>query len=108
MTHPVIIFLFVSLALFACSTPPRSPPSGSSPVDVQRTLLEEQSATLDGMKADIASIRARLAKSRALLDSSLQSTGDLERQFDAIDAFVRAVIDAERRLETLQNGGGVK
>jgi hypothetical protein len=102
-----LAYLVLVLALAGCSTV-RPAPSGSSPVDVQRTLLEEQSATLDGMRADVAGIKAGLESSRAALEKALAGTGDLVAQFNAIDVFVRAVIAAEKRLETLQNGGGVK
>jgi hypothetical protein len=71
-------------------------------IGTQQALLREQAVTLDRMKADVAGIKTQLESSRAALEKALANTNNLVEQFNAIDVFVRRIIEAESRLEELQ------
>jgi hypothetical protein len=68
----------------------------------QAAAISEQRRTLDDLGAALGAIQSDLNGARTDLDRALGETQDLRELFGAIDAFVRAVIDAERRLEELQ------
>jgi hypothetical protein len=68
----------------------------------QAAVIEEQQRTLDDMGNTIGTIREDLAGARGDLERAISQVGSLREQWEAIDRFVRTVIEAEQRLEELQ------
>ena len=71
-------------------------------INEQAAVIPEQRRTLDGLGQAVGAIRGDLEAARGDLDRAVGETQDLRELFGAIDAFVRDVIEAERRLEELQ------
>ena len=74
----------------------------ASIVTEQAAIIAEQRATLEDMGAVIEQVRGDLACARSDLDRAIAGAGSLREQWEAIDAFARVVIEAERQLEALQ------
>jgi len=96
------------LFLAGCAS---KPTSAILPADVwadariigeQSAIIAEQRATLDDMGGVIEQVRGDLERARSNLERAVTGAGSLREQWEAIDAFVRAIIEAERRLEALQ------
>ncbi|MDR2493951.1 MAG: hypothetical protein LBD24_01890, partial [Spirochaetaceae bacterium] len=68
----------------------------------QRAVIDEQRRTLDDLERTVGEVQRDLRDARTDLDRAVGETKDLRELFDAIDAFVREIIGAERRLEELQ------
>jgi hypothetical protein len=68
----------------------------------QRAIIDEQRRTLDDLERAVGEVQRDLRDARTNLDTAVGETKDLRELFDAIDAFVREIIEAERRLEELQ------
>ena len=68
----------------------------------QSAIIAEQRATLSDMEGIIEQVRGDLERARDNLERAIAGAGSLREQWEAIDAFVRAIIEAERQLEALQ------
>jgi hypothetical protein len=94
----VFCFLFCSCA----SRPVVDVWEDASLVAEQRAVIEQQRRTLDDMGSSIEQVHAGLGAARTDFERAWAEAADLRSQFAAIDAFVRAIIAAERELENLQ------
>jgi hypothetical protein len=74
----------------------------ASLVAEQRAVIEQQRRTLDDMGSSIEQVHSGLGAARTDFERAWAEATDLRSQFAAIDAFVRAIIAAERELEDLQ------
>jgi hypothetical protein len=74
----------------------------ASLVAEQRAAIERQRRTLDGMGSSIERVHSELGAARTDFERAWEESTGLRSQFAAIDAFVRAVIAAERELENIQ------
>jgi hypothetical protein len=102
----LILVITVFTALAACTTkPPRPAPAvGAMQADVgaQDALLQEQAITLGKMRENVKQIKSGIFSAREALQTALSQHDDLVEQFNAIDVFVRKIIEAENQLEELQ------
>ena len=93
------------LALTGCASKPAHTAdtwTDATLVAEQAAVIAEQRRTLDDLGQAVGAIRGNLEDARADLDRAVREAQDLGEQWSAIDRFVRAIIDAERRLEELQ------
>lgn len=98
------ITAFTALASCATRPPHPAPAVGAMQADVgaQEALLQEQAITLGKMRENVKEIKSGIFSARVALQAALSRHDDLVEQFNAIDVFVRHIIEAERRLEELQ------
>jgi hypothetical protein len=93
-----ICFFFCSCA----SHPVVNTWDDASLVAEQRAIIEQQRRTLENMGGVIERVHIELGAARIYFESAWTEATDLRSQFAAIDAFVRAIIAAERALEDVQ------
>jgi Zn-dependent M32 family carboxypeptidase len=98
-----VFFALLCFCFFSCvSHPVVGVWEDASLVAEQRAVIEEQRRTLIDMGVVVEQIHAELESARSDFARAWTEATDLRSQFAAIDAFVRAVIAAERELENLQ------
>ena len=102
----IYALLLICLCFFgACSTTHNATTdvwADAAIITEQAAVIAEQQRTLEEMGGAVGEIREYLEGARGNLERAIEQAASLREQWEAIDKFVRAVIEAERGLEEVQ------